>query len=193
MNQHDQQSQRAIGAMFGAVFGTAWLAGWALASFGPAPAVLLPLALAGAALLVLCVRRYRWHRSRAGAPDPGAGASAARRAMLRQFYVVNAVQWLALVVLVNILRNTGHGDWVQVAIIGVVGLHFLPLAWTFHVRAHVVTGLALLLLAALYPHWAPAGPADAVGALGAGLILWASAAWALGADAAGRLVNATRG
>jgi len=192
MNHHEQQSGRAIGAIFFTIFGSAWLAGWALASFGTAPAVLLALALAGAALLYRAVHIFRWHRRRvAGAASERAKANAARRSMLRQFYLVNAVQWLGLVMLISVLRNTGHREWEQVAIIGVVGLHFLPLARTFHTRAHVITGLALLLLAGLYPLLAPAGPADAVGALGAGLILWASAVWALRGGTIGTAVPAS--
>jgi hypothetical protein len=70
-------------------------------------------------------------------------------------------------------------------VIAVVGLHFLPLARLFRYRPHLLTGLALIALAILAP-LATGRPDNAWGPLGAGLILWASAAWALSPWAVGR-------
>ena len=53
------------------------------------------------------------------------------------------------------------------------------MAHAFRYRAHYLTAAAMVVLAALYPLLAAGGPAAPVGFLGAGLILWASAAWAL--------------
>jgi hypothetical protein len=60
-------------------------------------------------------------------------------------------------------------------IIAVVGLHFLPLAAVMRYRPHYASGLALLLLAVVFPFVANGGPRSGLGPLGAGLILWASA------------------
>jgi hypothetical protein len=64
-------------------------------------------------------------------------------------------------------------------IIAVVGLHFLPLAAVMRYRPHYVSGLTMLLLATVFPFVAHGGPRSGMGPLGAGLILWASAIFAL--------------
>ena len=61
----------------------------------------------------------------------------------------------------------------------IIGLHFLPLARLFRNPPHYVTGSALILLATTYPFVASGGPSSPAGALVAGLILWASALWAV--------------
>jgi hypothetical protein len=61
----------------------------------------------------------------------------------------------------------------------VVGVHFLALVPVFHRSSHVATGAALIVLAVAYPLLATGGPDNPVGLLGTGLILWASALWAL--------------
>jgi len=176
MTNHLQQSQRAIGALFFTGFGALWLLGWVAATFPWAPAALLPLALATAALAYCCLRQYHWHRARAIDDD---NTPARQRRIRRQFHLVNGGQWLAVVIVISVLNHTGHGAWLLPAVIAIVGLHCLPLAAIFHSLPHAVTGLALLALALFYPHWAAGGAADAIGALGAGLILWCSAAWAI--------------
>ena len=69
------------------------------------------------------------------------------------------------------------GQWVVPAAMFVIGLHFIPLARLFSNPAHYVTCGALMAVAAGYPFMA--GPASAVGALLAGLVLWGSAVWAI--------------
>jgi hypothetical protein len=61
----------------------------------------------------------------------------------------------------------------------VVGLHFLPLARLFAYPPHFVTGASLVALALAYPLLAPSGPRSGLAPLGAGMILWCSAAWAI--------------
>jgi hypothetical protein len=165
---------RAIGAMFFSVFGGAWLGLWANAQFPGAPALLI-IAVCTAALLATAYRLYR-----ANAPAMKAHSqTAVGQRISRQFNLINALQWIVIVGCAMILSRTGHDRWILPMVILVIGLHFLPLARLFQVRAHYLTGIALVLLAAIYPFTAPDGPADAVGALGAGLILWASAGWAV--------------
>ena len=66
--------------------------------------------------------------------------------------------------------------------ISVVGLHFVPLAYVFRYPPHYVLAAALVGYAAAYPQVAAGGPADPVGFLGAGLLLWGSALWSLRAS-----------
>lgn len=174
MTEGAARARRATGAMFFAVFGGLWIEGWASRSGAPAPAyvaiAVLALALLGVALFV-----YRRHAAALKAhPDTPQG----RRAR-RVFHIVNAGQWIAIFVLANVLVNVGLGAWVVPMIVMVVGLHMFPLAHVFAYPAHYVTGAALCALALAYPGLAPAGPLDPAGMLGAGLILWASAAWAV--------------
>jgi hypothetical protein len=60
-----------------------------------------------------------------------------------------------------------------------VGAHFFPLAVVFQVPRHYLTGTALVLWALIYPCLMRSGPLHPIGCLGAGIILWASAAAAL--------------
>ena len=76
------------------------------------------------------------------------------------------------------LLPTWLGAWFIPMVIAVVGLHFLPLARLFRYPPHQLTGGALIALAILAP-LASGRPDNAWGPLGTGLILWASAAWAL--------------
>ncbi|HEV7816058.1 MAG TPA: hypothetical protein VGP06_13285 [Janthinobacterium sp.] len=175
MEASAQLASRAMGAGFFTLFGAAWLLYWAHPFPGPHPLVAAAICLAAAALLWACVRQYRRHR--------GALAAVAdtpqRRRSRRVFHVVNTLQWIAILVVGNVLNHTGHGEWILAAVILIVGLHMFPLAAAFAYRPHYVTGLALVLLALAYPLLAPGGPADLSAGLGAGIILWLSAAWAL--------------
>ena len=95
----------------------------------------------------------------------------------RWFHIINAGQWVVILVVGNVLANSGRGVWVIPAAMFVVGLHFIPLAGLFQNPPHYITGGALMLLSAIYPGLL--GPTNAGGALCAGLILWASALWAV--------------
>lgn len=165
---------RATGAMFFAVFGGVWLESWAFQSVKSFAAEALIAALA-VALTVAAYAVYKRHAVELAArPD----TPKSRRAK-RVFHVVNAMQWILIIVGANVLARDGLDAWIVPMIILVVGLHFLPLAFVFSNRPHYVTGAALVLLGLAYPLLSPAGPTDPIGLLGAGLILWASASWAL--------------
>lgn len=174
MTDAAQRGHRATGAMFFAVFGGMWLAGWVNRSGAPAPLYVVVAVLA-LALLVVAIATRRRHAAAMAA----VAVTPERRRAARIFHVVNAGQWIVILVLGNVLVNTGHGAWLLPMVIAVVGLHFFPIAQVFHYWPHHVTGAALLVLGALFPLLAAQGPVDPVGFLGAGLILWCSAAWAL--------------
>lgn len=173
MNSELAAALRARGAFFFSAFGAVWLLAWACFSHRlPLAALIVPAALG---LIVACVRRMRGQRDALAAYEKTPQYARARRV----FRWTNAAQWIGVAVGINVLNNTGLGAWGVPLIVTIVGLHMFPLAWAFHHRPHVVTGAALVLLAAVGPFVAAGGPADTVICAGAGLILWTSAAWAL--------------
>ena len=174
------QAGRAIGAMFFAFFGTGWLVWWCLEAYGAELPILAFIATGGVGLFFLSLRQFRHHRS-AMAPQK---TSPARKKIARIFTAINILQWLLIIVVVNILANIGRPEWSVAAIIFIVGLHFLPLAAVFTYRWHYVTGSALILLSITYPFVSSAGPASPSGLLGTGIILWISTFVALTASVA---------
>jgi hypothetical protein len=132
-------------------------------------------ALATSALIVIAYRRYKQNQPALAAAAP----SVRQKTADRVFNIVNAGQWVVILVAGNVLVNLGLSTWVIPCIIFIVGLHFLPLAFVFDNPPHYVTGGALIALSAVYPLLAPGGPASPIGCLGAGLILWASGIWAV--------------
>jgi hypothetical protein len=163
---------QATGAMFFFVFGGVWLEGWAHQSGAGAPVFVIIAALALALLTVA------WRRFRRYAPALAReGDTPERRRAKRVFNIVNAGQWIVIFILIQVLNHLGKGAWIIPMAMAVIGLHFLPLAHAFKHPAHYVTGVAMVAWAAVYPLLA--GPTAAMGFLGAGLILWLSAAWAV--------------
>jgi hypothetical protein len=163
---------QATGAMFFFVFGGIWLEGWAHQSGAGAPVFVVIAALALALLMVA------WRRFRRYAPALAREAETPeRRRAKRVFNIVNAGQWIVIFILIQVLNNVGKGAWIIPMAMAVIGLHFLPLAHVFKHPPHYVTGVVMVAWAAVYPLLA--GPTAAIGFLGAGLILWLSAAWAV--------------
>lgn len=171
-DEPSRRARRATGALFFVPFGAAWLA------LGVTRLFAAPL-FAYIAIAAVCLPLWwRVLRVRSAAllqagppPEPTAGD----RRRDRWFHVVNAAQWVLILLVGNVLANVGLGPWVVPAAMLIIGAHFFPLARLFGTRAHWVTGAALVLLACVYPNVAPGGPASGVGPLLAGLVLWASA------------------
>lgn len=161
--------------MFFTAFGTAWLCWGDMILRGGVDWTLGLVLAAGLGLAIAAVRQFSANRS---ALADRARTPRARRAA-RIFHWVNGGQWVLIIVLANLLNKLGLNGWIVPMIIAVVGLHFLPLAAVMGYRPHYVSGLALLLLAVLFPFVANGGPRSGIGPLGAGLILWASAIFAL--------------
>jgi hypothetical protein len=166
---------RAIGATFFALFGGAWLALW---NYRAAPARLWAYAVIGAvAIAILLFARARYRRYAAAAA--GLAETPGQQRRQRWFHIINGGQWVLILIIGNVLANLGLASWVFPAVILIVGLHFLPLARLFSNPVHYATGAGFIVLALVYPLIATGGPADPVGCLGAGLILWLSALWGL--------------
>lgn len=165
---------RATGAMFLAFFGAMWLEVWDWRA-GAGLAACVAIALLALGLLSVAYRRYRrFAPALARVPQ-----TPEKRRARRIFNIVNGAQWVVIVVLANVLANAGLGAWIVPMAIVVVGLHFVPLAFLFRNPAHHVLAAAMIGFALLYPRLAPGGPADPVGFLGTGLLLWAAVLWAL--------------
>lgn len=166
---------RAIGAMFFSAFGGAWLALWGYSEFTPALLVLCLVAVLTLGLLAVSYRVYR--RNAAALRADGETPEGRRKSRL--FNIINASQWVAIFLLGNLLASLDLRQFVLPLIILIVGIHFLPLARLFGYRPHYVTGLALIMLALAYPLLSIEGAQSGNGAFGAGIILWASALWAI--------------
>jgi hypothetical protein len=179
---------RAAGAMFFSVFGGAWLVLWAHRGFADRPGVLGPVLVIALSVLAFVYYRYRhFGRGVVAVED-----SAEKKKTDRIFHFVNAGQWIAILVLGNVLANIGKSDWVLPAAMFIIGLHLLPLGKIFANPSHYVTGAALMFASVAYPQFAAAGAADPVGCLAAGAILLASALWAVTANPSLRIDAARR-
>ncbi|UTH75948.1 hypothetical protein [Chromobacterium sp. IIBBL 290-4] len=170
-----QRGRRAVGAMFFTVFGAVWLWGSDLLRSQPRPWFAALVAALAAALWSHAWRRWRQNRAAMAA----AAQTAASKRADKIFKWVNGLQWLGAILAVNVLNHFDLPQWQLPAVMLIIGLHFFPLAWAFRVRAHYLTGAALTAWPLAYPQIAAGGSNDPVGCLGAGVILWLSAAYAL--------------
>ena len=173
---HRRQAGQAFGAMIFSFFGTAWLGGACLLAWPAASTVralaLTVVALAGAALFLVALRRRRRLLALpSAAPDPQQERRRARR-----FHLINAGQWIAALVTINVLNNVGLGTWDLPALIGIVGIHFLLLAPVFHQPRHYIVG-TILILAALACPLLGSGPLLAAAPAATGLTLWIAGVW----------------
>lgn len=173
--QSAAKASRAIGAMFFAAFGDAWMVLWSLETYDVNWPIIAIVSIISLALFLMAWRQFQQNKAAHAAE---ADSPESRRAS-RIFNIVNAVQWISVFVVATLLSNFGYREWIIPAIILIVGLHFIPLAVGFNVPRHYLTGAALILLAVVYPFIAATGPASPVGCLGAGIILWLSAGAAL--------------
>lgn len=161
----------AIGPMVLTFFGAVWIEGWNLVANKNSPIVLAVIVGVVLMLMTLALRRYRALRF-ANVAEIDTPATRRRN---RLFHLANGGQWFVILVLSNVFNNVGLSDWVMPMAIFVIGLHFVPLAVAFDNRGNYVVGALMMLLALVYPFVLPMGPTDALGWLGAGLILWSGA------------------
>jgi hypothetical protein len=166
---------RSKGAVILAFFGAAWMMAGLLES-RRASELAISLVCLGALIIggvALTQLRSRPRGSHASPFD------------LRAYGIINVIQWALIIATAAVLPAVGYRDWVAPVSIMVVGLHFLPLARMFD-KLYYATGVSLMSLAAAYPFVSAAGPKSPDGLLGAGLILWATAAVALAANSANK-------
>lgn len=164
MTSNSAAVNRSIGAMIYALFGGAWIAyaAWhSLAS--PAWALALDAVLA-ACLFGYAYVRYQRLRQAFGV-EPETPANQRRD---RWFHIINAGQWIVVLIVGNVLDNIGLSTWVIPAAMFIIGLHFLPLARLFGSTAHFFTGAGFLALAVLYPFACRVAQGVELGLLGRG-------------------------
>jgi hypothetical protein len=171
---HAPAARRAMGALIFGFFGSVLLEVWDSRANAGLPLAMI-IAVLGLALFATAGLRYRRH-----APALVGEADTPEKLRAdRVFNIVNVGQWVLILVLGNVMANLGWADWVVPMAIVVIGLHFLPLAQVYRNPSHYVTAFAMVAFAVSYPLLAPGGARDPIGFFGTGLILWASAAWAL--------------
>lgn len=166
---------RCTGALFFAFFGGAWcaLGAYALGRLDLLAALLIAAAIAG--FVTAAVRLQR--RGRAVAKN--AYPAAERQLNDRRFGIVNAVTWLLVAALFEVMPLLGYQQLLFPAIVIVVGLHFFPMPPLYRHRANRVTGACMVIWAILCPLLFHGDTMIGYLALGAGLMLWAGSAWAL--------------
>jgi hypothetical protein len=159
---------RAVGALFFTGFGALWLllSLYALQRLSAitVSAVVLGLLLLLMASLRLLSEAKRWPRVPC---DPAMG---------RAFNRINAVQWVAVFLVVFTLNRLHQDVYVMNAITAIVGLHMFPLARVFRYPMHYVTGTVLVAWAIASVFLTTANHLQGLTSLGTGIILWLSAA-----------------
>jgi len=162
---------RPRAAVVSSVFAAMWLVAWwhqthasLIALFAVTAAVSTVI---GAALVQ--VRRFR-RIELAATPEY-------RASRYRLYGWINAIYWPTVLAAVLALGASGHAQWINPAIILLVGLHLFPLGRVFEDWLLHLTGLLLVVFAVSYP--AAVGPSSPIGLLGAGAILLGASAAAV--------------
>lgn len=164
----NQLSGRATGAIFFAGFGALWLvlSLYARQQLGVATvcAVALGLVVLIAGAFHLLRLAKRWPRV---PDDPAVG---------RAFAWINAIQWIGVAVVAFTLAKLHRDAYVMSAITAIVGLHMFPLARLFRYPPHYWSGAVLVVWAVASVVLIPNEHLQGIAALGTGVILWLSAA-----------------
>ena len=174
---HPDRARRAIGTIFLFAFGGAWLELYALGVFGMELCILAFIALVSVLLLFVAYRRYKQHQSALRAE----AFSTQRQRAERVFNIVNASQWDVIFVVATVLSH--------------LGLALDHPSHDFHCRSALPAACTRLRQSSTLRYWrcpdcsfrwypllAPNGATSPLGCVGAGLILWASALWAITAN-----------
>ncbi len=69
----------------------------------------------------------------------------------RSFYIVNALTWISVALVFQILPRIGHRDLSIPAVVFLVGLHFFPVPPLHRHTANLVMGACLMIWAVLCP------------------------------------------
>jgi len=161
-------SGRATGAMFFAFFGGLWftIALYAReqingASISAVVLGVLALGLAAYSLIRLSKQFTRMPQ------DPAMG---------RAFGWINAMQWVAITIVVPTLGKLHLEIYIPTAITFIVGLHMVPLARVFRYPQHSFTGCLLIVWAGAAMLFAPPETMQSTTCIGTGSILWLSGA-----------------
>jgi hypothetical protein len=163
-----------VAAIILTFFGTYLLVRWCASSSDRATPLLIVVGVIATALIGFSLRGLIRNRA-APSLDDGATRSRKRRA----YAFITGAEALGIYVIANVLSNRGHAEWINAALILIVGLHFLPLARLFISRAYLATGVALIAIAIVLPQFAAGGARSPLLLLFSGLVLWITAAHCL--------------
>ena len=168
---------RCTGALFFSVFGGAWFL-LALAysrHFRWYTALAVVAGVLAFVAIAVHLRRLVGEGAKNAYPD------AEKKANDNQFFLINGVTYALVFLLFAILPKVHASNYVFPAFVFLVGLHFLPMPPLYRHRSNTVAGLTMMtwaVVCVLLFHGN--GELEAAWVtLGAGLALWASAAWAL--------------
>lgn len=149
--------------------------------------ILVGLFLLGASLILL----RNAQRLPGNASAEGAAQSRARGKKMGLWF---GLVFLAEIVIIGAidaaLSQANHGDWSVPVTYFIVGLHFVPLAFIFHVRPYIVLGIVWVLINLLTVLLAPASLLLGQGLsawvvfpiVGCGLATWIVVAYILGTN-----------
>ena len=166
-----QLQGRAVGALMFTGFGALWLVLSLYAREQMNAISLSGIALIASGLVLAAVHLMRHSKHLPREPeDPR---------IMKVFHRVNATQWVVCFVLATLLGRLHHDVYIVPMIACIVGLHLFPLARLFRYPMHYVTGTAMVLWAVGAMIIVPADHVQGITALGAGVILWLSAATTL--------------
>jgi hypothetical protein len=178
-NTGNVDAARAVGRCYGALFFTFFGAAWlvlAAYAFGTLNG-LDTIAIAGAMTLLVngAVRLLRRGKDAAKNAFP----EAEQRRNDRIFGIVNAVTWVSVILVFQILPRLGLGKLIFPAVVLLVGLHFFLMPRLYRHGANLVTGAAMAVWAILCALVFHGDRMIGFVAAGAGVALWVSAVWAL--------------
>ena len=175
MNMRARNAAIAQGGMFLSGFGSVWLL-WGLADAFPSHYSSLIVASAiGVSLFIASWQAVKFNQGMAGVPSESQSVARIRR----QFRRINIAQWVAVIFTVVVLLLIKRSELIPRAIVVIVGIHFLPLGFLFRNGAHLVTGVVLVVVACTSFLLSRYVEPSAGAAIGAGVILLVSAAYAL--------------
>jgi hypothetical protein len=170
---------RAVGRCYGALFFTFFGAAWVVLAayvFGRINTLGVVAIAAPMTLLVNSAMRLLRRGKDAG---KNAFPEEEQKRNDRIFGIVNAVTWISVFLVFQILPRLGFAELIFPAVVLIVGLHFFAMPTLFRHRANLVTGAVMVVWAILCPLLFHGDRMIGFLAAGAGVALWVSAVWAL--------------
>jgi Ca2+/Na+ antiporter len=164
---------RSWGALFFSFFGGCWFALAALAFHRANP---VSLGLIGVCAAMLVATSLRMQSSAKKLPDSAIKSPRENRDD-RYFGVLNAVQWVLVFLIFTLFPKLGLTDMIFPAILLIVGLHFFFMPASYRHTSTLVLGSVLVLWAILCTVLFTGDTRIGFVGLGAGVVLWSSAAF----------------
>lgn len=171
MTTANQLSGRATGSIFFSSFGALWIALALYIKQTLSVDLAVGIGAGLAALLLTALWLMRRAKRFPRLPED--------RGISRQFYRINAIQWIAVAIVGFTFARLHIDVYVLSAITAIVGIHMFPLATLFRYPLHNLTGAVLVAWASASVVFVPTDHLQSITAIGTGIILWLSAAMTL--------------